>query len=94
VLKRIIVGLPTALIHQSQIYSSRSEGNGAWDNINEVTEFNKFHNCAFNGYFSSHNTTNRYTYLKCVYHMLFIADMFQSPRSHYHDNLQDYKESK
>jgi len=38
-----------------------------------------FHIHALNGYFISHNKTNKCTYVKCVYHTLFITIMFQLP---------------
>jgi hypothetical protein len=38
-----------------------------------------FHICALNGYLSSHNKTNKCTYVKWIYHILFITDMIQLP---------------
>jgi len=32
-----------------------------------------------NEYFNSHNKTNKFMYVKRVYHVLLITDIFQSP---------------
>ena len=37
------------------------------------------------------NKMNKCMYIKYVYHILFITDMFGSPSDHRQDNLQDYR---
>jgi len=43
----------------------------------ELFKLNKFHIRALKGYFNSRNNTNKCQYVKCVYHVSFIKNMFQ-----------------
>ena len=36
---------------------------------------------ALNGYLNLHNKTNKFKYVRCVHHMLFITDMFRNSKS-------------